>query len=210
MDVGPPRIALVDDHPLVRKGLAELLVDELGALIVFSGADPAGIADLEPLPDLLLLDLDLGQATADPDDVSTLLAAGVRVLVVSAMGSARAVRAMITAGVAGFVGKQQSNEVLLEAITAVLSDGVWTGSEVAAAIAGDPGRPMLSPQEERVLALYASGLKIETVARRTHISVGTAKTYLKRIRAKYADVGRPTHTKTDLYREAVRDGFVEE
>lgn len=208
-DPDPVRIALVDDHPVVRQGLADLLVTQLGAVICFSGETLAGVLGVQPPPDLLVLDLDLGSQLADPGQAQEVMERGTAVLVISALGSPAAIRAMVAAGVNGFVSKQEPPEVLLEAARTILAEGVWTGPEVAAAIAGDPSRPALSPQEERVLVLYASGLKIEAVARRTDISAGTAKTYLKRVRAKYAERGRPAPTKTDLYREARRDGLIE-
>ena len=63
--------------------------------------------------------------------------------------------------------------------------------------------------EQRVLMLYASGLKMAAVARTLHISPYTAKEYIDRVRTKYANAGRPASTKLDLHREAVRDGYVE-
>lgn len=205
-----PRVAIIDDHPLVRQGLADLLAGNLAVTIVHVGADLPAIAMIVPAPDLLVLDLDLGGHTADPALVGQLMARGTRVLVISALASPTAVRDMVRIGVAGFASKAEPPEVLVEAVATVLAEGVWTSPQVAAAIAGDPAGPSLSPQEQRVLVLYASGLKLESVARRAGITAGTAKTYLKRIRAKYAEVGRPVPTKTDLYREAVRDGLIGE
>lgn len=204
----PARIAIVDDHPVVRRGLADLLTDNLPVTVVYSAGDLSGMLGAAHPADLLILDLDLGGHTASPATASALISRGTRILVLSALGSPAAIRQMVQVGVAGFISKQEPPEVLLEAVEAVLRDGVWTSPEVAAAIAADPAGPALSPQERRVLVLYASGLKVESVARRTGISVGTARTYLKRIRAKYAEHGRPAPTKTDLYREAVRDGLI--
>lgn len=205
-----PRVALIDDHPLVRRGLADLLIAELAADIVFSSERMDDLLSVTPPPDLVLLDLDLGDSTPDIALVQHLVSSGVAILVVSALGAPQAIRDMVRAGVAAFISKQRSSEELLDAVRAVLTEGTWTGSEVAAIIAADPARPRLSPQEERVLVLYASGMKLQTVARRTGITEGTAKTYLKRIRQKYEDLGRPAHTKTDLYREAVRDGILDQ
>ena len=80
-----------------------------------------------------------------------------------------------------------------------------------AILANDPttDRPELTDQEQRVLMLYASGLKMAAVARTLHISPYTAKEYIDRVRTKYANAGRPASTKLDLHREAVRDGYVE-
>jgi DNA-binding CsgD family transcriptional regulator len=59
-------------------------------------------------------------------------------------------------------------------------------------------RPKLSARERDVLIAYASGMTLEAVARLVGIRLGTAKTYLGRIKAKYHEVGRPARTKLDL------------
>ena len=87
-----------------------------------------------------------------------------------------------------------------------------TSREVAGIIAADddPQRVPLSEQELRALQLYASGLKMISVARQMNVSVYTAKEYISRVRAKYAAAGRPAQTKTALYREAMRDHLLDE
>ena len=202
------RVAIIDDHALVRSGLAGVVERDLGATVVHEGVDPEAILDLEPLPDILLLDLDLGLGVADPVLAGQIQAAGCRVLVVSALADARSVTAMLDAGVSGFVSKREPPETLVEAITEVMNDGTWTSPEVAALVLTGPRRPALSAVQERVLTLYASGMKLDSVARVVGISPGTAATHLKRARAKYAVVGRDTSSRVDLYREAVRDGLI--
>ena len=203
------RVAVVDDHDLVRAGLTRMLEAALGAQVVFQGAELEPVLDCQPLPDLLLLDLSLGDHDADPALVRRLLDQGVRVLVVSALHTADVVLPMLDVGVAGFVSKRESEAVLLAAARAVLDGGTWTSPEVAALLMQPQVRPHLSAAQERVLVLYASGLTLEAVARHLGISVGTAQTHLKRARAKYAEVGRAMPGRVDVYREARRDGLVE-
>lgn len=71
-------------------------------------------------------------------------------------------------------------------------------------------RPRLSAQETRVLVSYASGLKLDTAARRAGIRPSTAKQYLDRVRRKYRDVGRPAQTKLELAARAREDGLLTE
>lgn len=204
------RIAIIDDHALVRSGLADVVVRELGATVVHEGSDPTAILALEPLPDVLLLDLDLGGSVADPELAGRIQAAGCRVLVVSALADERSVRAMLDVGVSGFVSKREPPATLVQAILEVMGNGTWTSPEVAALVLSGPRRPALSEVQERVLTLYASGMKLDSVARIIGISPGTAATHLKRARAKYASVGRNTSSRVDLYREALRDGLIRE
>jgi DNA-binding NarL/FixJ family response regulator len=205
------RVAVVEDHALVRDGLvtAVAALDEVS--VVYAGPGLAGVLDLDPPPQLLLLDLELDGHPVPLDDVATLQDRGVRVLVVSALGLPDTVRDAVRLGVAGVVSKREDVETMLAAVREVLAGGSWMSRELAVALAGDrsPGRPDLSPQERRVLVLYASGLTLDSVARRLGIRPGTAREYLDRVRGKYEAVGRPARSKVDLTREAIRDGFVD-
>jgi DNA-binding CsgD family transcriptional regulator len=95
---------------------------------------------------------------------------------------------------------------------AVVVDGVDPLSAVrAAAAVGFPGirRPALSARQREVLEAYVSSSDLlPTVARRLGMDPETVKTHLRRIRAKYADVGRPAPTRRDLYVRAVEDGVL--
>lgn len=202
------RVAIVDDHALVRDGLAAILRQCLDASIVWQGHDLEEVLALDPPPDLLLLDLDLGGRTANPRLAGQLQSAGCRVVVVSAMADPRQVRAMMDAKVSGFVSKRENPETLVRAIEVVLRDGYWTSPEVAGLMLTSPQRPQLSTAQANVLRLYASGMTLDTVARHLGISLGTANTHLKRARAKYAEVGRPAPGRVDLYREVLQDGLI--
>jgi len=67
--------------------------------------------------------------------------------------------------------------------------------------------PSLSHREREALTLYASGLPLKSVARRMTVTEYTAKEYLKRVRRKYGEAGRPANTKLELYWRAVEDGL---
>ena len=58
------------------------------------------------------------------------------------------------------------------------------------------------------MTLYASGLKMRTVARQMGVTEGTAQEYIKRVRAKYLKAGSPIPTKTDMYRRAQAEGLL--
>jgi len=163
--------------------------------------------------DVVLLDIDLGaEGMARPSDVHAMVQRGWRVLMVSALAQQQQVREFLKTEVAGFVPKSESRESLVEAIRSVAAGSDLTSREVAGIIFADddPQRPLLSEQERVALRLYASGLKLAAVARRMNVSIHTAKEYIRRVREKYAAAGRAAPTKTDLYREAVRDHLLEE
>jgi DNA-binding NarL/FixJ family response regulator len=203
-------VAIVDDHALVREGLADICLAHPGITVVYTGEDLAELAAVDPPPALVLLDLDLNGRTVTRTQAEAILDRGSSILVVSALGSPDTVRAMLRAGVAGFVSKRESTSVLHEAIDAVMAGGSWTTPDLAAILARDPERPQLSEQEQRALVLYASGLKIQSVARQLGVKPTTAKEYIERVRAKYAAVGRPAPTKVHLHTIAQEDGLLEQ
>jgi len=70
-------------------------------------------------------------------------------------------------------------------------------------------RPRLADRQREVLVAYASGNELlPTIARRLGMERETLKTHLRRIRAKYTEVGRPAPTRRDLYVRAVEDGLL--
>lgn len=208
------RVAVIDDHVLVRDGLTAALRQD-GFDVTYAGVSPRALLAQEAPPDIdiVLLDLDLGtDGSATPADVRGMVERGWRVVIVSAMANPDRVRLFLKEDVAAFVPKWEPHEILVYAIVAAAGGADLTSREVAGIIAADddPQRVPLSEQELRALQLYASGLKMISVARQMNVSVYTAKEYISRVRAKYAAAGRPAQTKTALYREAMRDHLLDE
>lgn len=208
-------IALVEDHVLQRAGAQQVLRGHGGYRVCFSGESlpdfDAWLAAAPPeeRPVLLILDLVVERrASASPSRIEALVKSGMKVLVLSAMGAPALVRRMLQVGVAGVVGKRDSEADVLAAVETVLAGGTWMTSELAAVIAGEAERPALSMQEERALVLYVSGLSVEEVGRAMNIGRETAKQYLDRVKRKYAAAGVPVRTKLDFGRIAWADGYV--
>lgn len=208
-------MAIVEDHLLQRLRTEELIEHESGLKVVHA---------CETLPDLLtwlattnvrtrphvvILDLVVDRGPdASADMVETLIAAGIRVLVLSALGSATLVRDVMRVGVHGIVSKRDTEADVVNAVWSVLRRRRWITSELGAALASRESRPPLSDQEERALVLYSSGLTVEAVAAAIGVRPGTAKKYLERVKRKYAAAGRPVRNKLEMSREAARDGLL--
>ena len=206
-----PRIAILEDHPLVREALRERLVSQLGELdLVYSGASvEEALTACAGGADCIILDLDLNDGRSPIANVLAFTDVDLPVLVVSALGDPGTIRGILTAGAMGFISKQADVPELLEAVRATLQGEPYTTPEVAAAVLGSAESSVgLSEQELRAMVLYASGLKMSAVARRMGISTGTAQEYIKRVRAKYERAGNPLRTKTDLYRQARGEGLM--
>jgi DNA-binding NarL/FixJ family response regulator len=203
------RLAIVDDHELVREGMRALVESQSGGAveIAYSGAVVADA--IAAAPDVVLLDVELGPGAAD---VSTNAAAcrtsGIPVLLISAYDDPVAIRSGMQAGALGFVPKRVSYGQLMEALTTVARDELYLSVDLASMLASAADTPDLSPRELDALRLYASGLKLSAVAHRMGISPHTAKEYLDRVRTKYQQVGRPARTRTELYAAASRDGLL--
>lgn len=209
-------VAVVEDHLLQRKRTEELVAAQPGLRAVWSGETLTeflawldGVRE-EDRPRLLLLDLMVERGpNATPEQIETVVGAGIDVLVISALASPALIRRVIRAGVRGIVGKRDSEADIVAAIWTALGHGHWMTPELAGVIAGDEHRPELSDQEERVLVLYASGLTLEGVAESLGIKADTAKKYLSRVKVKYAAAGRPATTKLELNQVARQDGLLE-
>ena len=203
------RVAIVDDHELVREGIVSLFASQAATTVnvVYSGALVSEA--LQATPDVLLLDVDLGPGTPHIS-VRTQQAvdAGVGVLLISAFDEAPAIRAGLEAGALGFVPKRASYDELMEGLSTVDRDELYLSVELASILASSRDVPDLSPRELDALRLYAAGLKLTAVAHRMGVSPHTAKEYLDRVRKKYEVVGRRARTRTELYAAAQEDGLL--
>ncbi|MFN8082504.1 MAG: response regulator [Kineosporiaceae bacterium] len=211
---GGVRVGIVDDHALFRDGLI-FTVQERGAhRVVVACADLAQFRDwLDAAPSarhpqVVLLDLRLAGGVVGVGDVEALVERGMRVLIVSGTRDAVVLQAILRAGAAGFVAKEDSSRELLAAIEAAATGNTWTSRELAEIVARDPVRPALSERELEAVTLYAGGLTMTSVARQMGVGYDTARQYVERARRKWADVGREARTKTDLYEAARQDGLL--
>lgn len=210
------RLGIVDDHRVFLETLVAWLRSETPDLEVCAAV--TSYRDLLAHPAfpvaVVLLDVDLRDDVPVSAKIVELTAAGVGVVVVSAFAEPRRVRECVGAGALGYVPKSEGAPSLVAAVRAAAAGDAYLTPELAAVLLAaspefEPG-PSLSPQERRALVLYASGLPLKSVARQLDISVETAKTYLTRVREKYASAGREARTKIALHRRAVEDGLLED
>jgi len=204
------RVALVDDHQLV--GLALHTALNASADLRLAGSYPTVDALLrgQPRPGLVLLDLRLADGSSPAGNVQRIREAGGQVLVFTSGEDAYLLREALRADVLGVLRKSTPVEVMTFTIGQAARGLPVMTSEWAHAVESDPRLQDagLSNQESRVLRLFADGAKSQQVADDLHITLGTLEDYIRRIRAKYARVGRPAPTKIDLYKRAVEDGLL--
>lgn len=206
------RVVIVEDHPLMRESLQARLVgrsDDMEFPYVGESLDDALAAIGSSRVDCVILDLDLGDGRTILENLTSISAIDAPVLVVSATANPKSVQTAISYGAKGYVSKSSTTEAFLEAFDAVCRGRAYVSPDLAAMLATDAGSGVqLSAQEQRALALYSSGMKIDAVARRMDVTSSTAKEYIRRVRAKYAAAGTPLPTKVELYQQAQREGIV--
>lgn len=207
-----PRFIILEDHPLVREALTEKLVSHFRDMsVAYSGASIESALDqLEHAPvDCVILDLDLSDNNSPLNNILALVEYSSPLLIVSALGDSATIRSALAMGAKGYISKQAESTQLIQAIEAMLRGEEYTSPEVATALLSAKGSQVkLSDQERRAMVLYASGLKMTSVARQMGITSGTADEYIKRVRAKYRKSGIAVSTKTDLYRVAQSEGLI--
>lgn len=205
----PVKVAVVDDHELVREGIVALFARDfpLNVEVTYSGGDTRFA--LASGPEVVLLDVDLGpQAPHVTKNVDLCVSRGVHVLLISANEDARSIRSALSRGALGFVPKRVGTNVLAEALEAVGQGELYLSMDLAGLLAAAHDSPELSQRELDALRLYASGLTLNAVAHTMNISPHTAKEYLDRVRRKYADLGRLARTRTELFVAATHDGLL--
>lgn len=206
----PRRISLVDDHQLVGLALITAFASRSDLRLDGSYTTVDALLRAQPRPGLVLLDLRLADGTSPAGNVRRIREAGGEVLAFTSGEDAYLVQEALRAEVLGILRKSTPVEMMTYAIGRAARGLPVMTSEWAHAVENDPQLhdAALSPQESRVLQLFADGARSQSVADELHITVGTLEDYIRRIRSKYARAGRPAPTKIDLYKRAVEDGLL--
>jgi DNA-binding NarL/FixJ family response regulator len=205
-------VAIIDDHDAIRFGFKSYCA-ERGFNLVGSEASVSDLlANLKPgEPQVVVLDLSLADGSQVENNVQSIRAHGSQVVIFSIADKRNQVREAIKAGAAAVVTKAQPMAELFDVVQLV-ADGVYVNNiHTTAAIDSDLDfkEAKLSPREREVLTLYASGLALKQVAYTLNIKLNTAKEHIDRVRTKYADIGRPVSTKTELLLVALEDGLID-
>jgi DNA-binding NarL/FixJ family response regulator len=206
-------VIIIDDHEAIRLALATVCEQNNFKLLASTDSVGEALSSItRESPDVAVLDLSLADGSKVEDNVKRLVENGIAVLVFSIADKAQLVRAALKAGAAALVPKSHSMSELVEAIRMVAAGMLVNNLQTTAAIDADQDftKAKLSPREQEVLSLYASGLALKQVAFSLNITVSTAKEHIDRVRTKYATIGRPAVNKTELLLRAIEDGLIEE
>jgi two-component system response regulator DevR len=187
------RIAVVDDHEMVREGLKSILQTESDFELVGELASAEGLLELveRTHPDVVLLDARLpGQSGPEACRDLKQTYPDVRVLVVSTFSDDDLVDASMKAGADGYVIKDIERFELRQSIRAVsrgetVIDGAIAGPLLHRLRSGDgagsASRAPLNPGQLQILALISEGFSNREIAARVHLSENTVKTHIREI-----------------------------
>ncbi|MEY9843427.1 response regulator [Streptacidiphilus sp. MAP5-3] len=186
-------VLLVDDHPVVRRGLRSML-DELPELEpVGEAADGAEAlrllerfeAEGSPRPDVVLMDLQMGSGMHGVEATRriTSLPDPPAVLILTTYSTDADILSAVEAGATGYLLKDAPPEELAAALRAAAKGDTVLAPPVAARLLGRvrSKRPTLSPRETEILELLAEGLANRQISKRLFISEATVKTHLVHI-----------------------------
>jgi DNA-binding NarL/FixJ family response regulator len=208
----PVRVFLVDDHEVVRRGVAEVLEDDPGITIAGEAGSVAEALVRVPAvrPDVVLIDMRL------PDGDGAELCRGLRdsvpglrCLVLTSYAEQEALDAAVRAGASGFLLKQVRGPALVSAVHTVAAGGTLF-DDVAPAVSrarkpaavGSDRLALLTDQERTVLRLIGEGLTNRQIGARMGLAEKTVKNYTSHLLAK---LGLERRTQAAILATELRD-----
>jgi DNA-binding NarL/FixJ family response regulator len=191
MTMGPIRLLIVDDHPIVRDGLRAVFEGDSGFDVVGEAGDGALATQMAASLDVDVLLMDLRMPRMGGVEAIKLLmkrSPNVRVLVLTTFDSDADVLPAIEAGATGYLLKDAPREELVRAVRAAHEGQSVLAPSVATRLLGRVRTPapaeILTEREINILALIATGATNREAAKQLFISEATVKTHLLHIYAK--------------------------
>lgn len=191
------KIFIVDDHPIVREGLAQLINQEEDLIVAgeASGATEALQGIAKARPDLAIVDISL-EGTSGIELTKTIVAKHPKifVLIISMYDEALHVERALRAGAKGYLTKQEATDHVVMAIRKVLGGDIyvsdkWKDTLVHMFAGGGRAKPksspgMLTDRELEVLQLIGQGYSTQKIADELHVSGKTIESHYANIKDK--------------------------
>jgi two-component system, NarL family, invasion response regulator UvrY len=209
------RIAIVDDHAMVRAGLRQFFADEPDFSVVAEAANGREALDIvrQGEVDVVLLDISMpGQSGVDALAAIRARAPDLPVLILSSFAESHYATTLLRLGASGYLNKDTDPEEIVKAIRTVCRGRKYISAGVAERLAdaygsGNEDKPLheqLSERELQVFLRLAAGETIGHLAESLHLSVKTVSTYRSRIMEKMQ-----LASNSDLTYYALKNGLIQ-
>lgn len=196
-DDGKKRVAVIDDHPIVRRGLSELIANQAGLTVCGEAEDAAGALKMiaETGPDLAVVDISL----KDSSGIELIKDLKIRfpellVLVLSMHDESFYAERVLRAGARGYVTKEEATESVIVAIRKLLDGEIYLSEKMASKMLSKfvdgpsevGGLPVdrLTDRELEVFELIGRGIRTRQIAENLHLSVKTIESHRENIKRK--------------------------
>ena len=206
------QILIVDDHPMMRQGLAQLIGLEPDLAVCGEAENAGGALDAIGTlkPDLVLADISLpGKNGLELIKDFQTIQPGLPVLVISMHDESLYAERVLRAGGRGYIMKQEGGKKLMQAIRQVLDGKIYVSEKMSADIleifsgrrAGAESSPLekLTDREFEIFQLIGQGQRTRDIAEKLHLSVKTVDAHRANIKTKLK-----LNSATELVRYAVR------
>jgi DNA-binding NarL/FixJ family response regulator len=201
------RLLVADDHPVVRKGLVEMLRTDHRLHIVAeaSGGREAVAAYAAQRPDVVMMDLRM----PDMSGVEAIAAicrsdANAKVVIMTAVDVEEDIYRGLRAGAKGYILKDAPEHEVIRAVLMTMEGRRYLAQSVAAKLANHLDLHQLSRREMEILRLMATGLSNKGIAKQAGITEGTVKFHVNSILAKLECA-----TRTEAVAFALRRGLIQ-
>src|SRR5690554_2584532 len=209
------RLAILDDHEVLLDSLSSWInANAADFELVLSAHTWLQLVHSDQFPtDLVFIDFQLKEPVSIEARVRTCRAAGAKVIVLTSLDTREARERALDAGAAAFLSKSLPMHEVMDVARGIM--GVersanlqkdWRPLPIGAT---NQSRPKLSNGEIEAFKLYVAGHSTTEVANMMNVQYETAKTYLRRVREKYAKANRPASKKAELIRRAAEDGYLQ-
>jgi DNA-binding NarL/FixJ family response regulator len=208
------RVLLADDHEILRRGLKEILTNQLGQVRVGEAGDSTQAINLlvSQSWDLVLLDINMpGRSGLEVLEESRRLHPKTPVLILTSYPEEQFAMRALKMGASGYLTKQSASDELVTAVKRLLAGGKYVTTSLAERLASsftDAGaaapHEALSQRELQVLRLVALGKSLKEVAEEMGLSEKTVATYRSRIAEKTG-----LKTNVEVARYALKQGLVD-
>ena len=201
------RILIIDDHAIMRMGLASLLSSEPGLEIVGEAEDGGSGIRLaaELKPDVIIMDLIMPGMDGVETTRQIMTELGdMNILILTTFGTADGIAYALESGARGAILKNASLDELVSAVRAVAEGKTSVSPEIEQILSETPPVPKLSPRQSEVLESVARGLSNEDISKQLGISVARVREHLSALFSKMGTANRAETVATALRKHLLK------